>query len=154
MSAPPTLFQSLSNNDKVDFFVKCQRLLIESHPTSPFLFTKQNYDERKAFVLDFVHKYKGYCYADENVAVLFNLLQVNPTNNPARELKKHLYQPPAGDFNTISIDFVVFKQLGDCLRFITSHDNPQIQFVLYAKNNAVKLYDKQKILSNLPIIGI
>lgn len=149
MSVPTTLFRALSEEEKVDFFCRCQKLLVEFHPSSHFLFTKENYEERKFFVLDFLHKYKGYAYMDDNVCVLYNHVKVEDPNNPVKVVKDHIYREPAANYNAISIDFVVFKQLRDCLSFVSAHNSPQIEYVLFVKNNEVKLYNKERLLSAL-----
>jgi hypothetical protein len=149
MSQMPTLFQSLSLASRLEFFANCQRLLIEFHPTSEFLFTKENYAERKVFVLDFLHKYKGYCYYDDNICVLFNKVKVEDPRNPVKVVKDHIYKEPVEDFNAYSIDFVVFRKLSDCLNFCQAQYSPRIQYVCFVKNNEVKLYETSKLLAHL-----
>jgi hypothetical protein len=149
MSQQPILFQPLSRESKVEFFANCQRLLINFHPDSEFLFTTDNYAERKLFVLDFLHKYKGYCYSDDNICVLFNKVKVEDPRNPIKVIKDHIYKEPAEDFNAYSIDFVVFRKLSDCMNFCQAQYSPRIEYVLFVKNNEVKLYETSKLLAHL-----
>jgi hypothetical protein len=143
------LFHSLTNEQKIDFFVKCQTLLIAHHPTSEFLFTETNLKERKEFVYQFFHKYKGFFYQDENVCVLYNKIKVEDEGNPIKALKDHMYRPPVADYNAISIDFVVFRKLEDCFVFCKTHYEAQIAYILFVKNNNIKLYKTAHLLKSL-----
>lgn len=145
----PALFQSLSHKDKVDFFVGCQELLARHHPKSPFLFTKENMEERRFWVESFLNKYKGYAYADGNICVLFNKVRVDDARNPNKVLKDHFYAAPRADFNAVSIDFVVFRKLGDCFDFCKSQYSPQIEWIVFVKNNELKLYKTKDLLMHL-----
>jgi hypothetical protein len=145
----PILFQSLSFNDKVEFFVKCQELLVAHHPESEFIFTKENLESRRHWVDDFLTKYKGYAYADENICVLFNKVRVDDPKNPTKVLKDAMYQPPREDHNAVSIDFVVFKKLGDCMNFCKSNYSPHIEWIIFVKKNEIKLYKTKDLLVHL-----
>ena len=145
-----TRFQRLSNEEKIEFFVKCQELLTTHHPTSEFLFTKDNLESRKNFVLDFVNKYKGFVYYDENICILYNKVFVKDPNDPVKVIKDHIYQEPREmDYNAVSIDFVVFRQLTDCIGFCRAQYNPQIAYILFVRHNEIKLYESQKLLKSL-----
>jgi hypothetical protein len=145
----PVLFQSLSHKEKVEFFVHCQELLVKFHPKSHFVFTKENLAERTHWVESFLSKYKGYTYSDENICVLFNKVRVDDARNPNKVLKDHVYREPASDFNAVSIDFVVFRKLGDCLAFCKDQYSPQIEWIVFVKNNEIKLYKTKDLLVHL-----
>lgn len=151
----PSLFQSLSKEEKIEFFVKCQSLLVAHHPDSEFILTKENWRDRIGFARNFIERYKGYCYADDNICVLFNKVKIIDPKDPIKALKDHIYQEPAIDFNAYSIDFVVFKKLADCLGFCLAQYSPQIVYVLFVKNNEVKLYEAARLLDklNAPLVA-
>jgi hypothetical protein len=145
----------MSLEERVAFFVQCQQILITYHPDSVYLTDRKNLKERLSFARDFIQKYKGYCYADEKICVLFNKIRVDNPTDPVGALKLHLYQEPRTlDFNTYAIDFAVFRQLEDCLDFCKVHNSPQVKYVLFVHHNEVKLYDKAKLLSGVGALGI
>jgi len=150
------LFTLLTSPEKIDFFVNCQKLLLNNHPTSEFLLTKDNLEEKKYYALEFIKKYKGYCYNDENVCILYNKFKIIEPTNPKKELKDHIFKEPENDFNCVLIDFVVFRKMIDCLQFIKKEDESKIEYVLFVKNNEVKLYNKNKLLEKLnsPLINL
>lgn len=145
----PVLFHSLSHNEKVEFFIKCQELLLAEHPTSEFIFTKDNVEARKYWVNQFLEKYKGYVYYDDKICVLFNRVRVDDPKDPKGILKKIVYQPPHENFNAVSLDFVVFRKLGDCMEFCKSQYIPQIEWIVYVKKNELKLYKTKDLLIHL-----
>lgn len=145
-------FQKLTQEEKVEFFIRCQELLIKHHPHSEFLFTEENYENRKQYALDFIKKYKGFVYWDDDVCILFNKVRVNDVKNPIKVIRDHLYQEPRElDYNAISVDFVVFRQLQDCIGFCRAQYNPQILYVLFVRHNEVKLHETKKLLSFLNV---
>jgi hypothetical protein len=145
----PARFQELTKEQQVDFFIKCQELLVKYHPNSQFLFTKENLEERRHWVEGFLKKYKGYVYADDNICVLFNKVRVDDARNPQKTLKDYFYSEPAENFNAVSIDFVVFRKLGDCMEFCKSQYSPQIEWIVFVKNNELKLYKTKDLLVHL-----
>jgi hypothetical protein len=142
-------FQSLNKIEKIDFFIKCQDLLIKHHPKSEFLFTKDNFQERMSFVKNFYDKYQGFVYTDDKICVLFNQIRVEDEKNPIQAIKNFAYKAPAPNYNAYSIDFVVFRELVDCIDFCKIHYNPQIQYVLFVRSSEVKLYRTDKLLNKL-----
>jgi hypothetical protein len=143
------IFQNLTNEQKIDFFVKCQTLLIEHHPHSEFLFTETNLKDRKDFVYKFFHKYQGFYYQDDKVCILYNKIKVEDEKDPIKAIKDHMYRKPVADYNAISIDFVVFRKLEDCFAFCKTYYEPRIAYIVFVKNSAVKLYKTDKLLSSL-----
>jgi hypothetical protein len=89
------------------------------------------------------------------VCALYNHIVVTDPKEPERTLRAHLYQQPAADYNAVTIDFVVFKELKDCQRLIQAAYDPRIQYVLFVRHNQVKLYPivdfLQQILS-IPVV--
>lgn len=145
----PKAFQALITEEKINFFVKCQELLINHHPNSQFLLKKENLEEKKHFILEFIKKYKGFTYYDDNVCILFNKIFIKDERDPIGALKDHLYQEPQENYNTYSVDFVVFRYLTDCIEFCRSQYTEQIKYLLFVKNNEVKLYRTEKLLTRL-----
>lgn len=136
--------------EKIEFFARCQKLLLAHHPSSPFLLTQENYAARKSHALDFIRKYKGYVYADDRICILFNKIRIDDPRNPNQALKDNLFgEPRPLDYNAISVDFVVFKALEDCAEFCKSQHSPQIAYILFVRHGEVKLHAADKLLASL-----
>lgn len=148
-------FQKLNKQDKIDFFLKCQDLLIKNHPDSPFVFNRANFKGRLQYAGDIFHKYNGMCYTDENVAILFNYLLISDPKDPISALKQHQFKSPDPQYNAISIDFVVFKELKDCLKFCRLNYNFNVEYVVWVKDGKPKIHrtlDFMTRILNIPIV--
>ncbi len=145
----PILFQDLTKEDKVGFFVKCQEILKNHHPDSPFIFRASNFNERKTFFKDFYEKYKGFAYQTENVCILFNKIALKDPKNPIESVKNSKWHGPNEDYNAFMIDWVVFDLLESCLSFCKSQYNNKIRYIIFGRNNDIKVYETDKLLKKL-----
>lgn len=143
------LFQELSPETKVNFFVNCQELLVTHHPKSPFVFRKDNLIERKAHISELAGMYKGYCFFNDKVSLLYNLIELENPTKPALALQQFKFQPPSTKYNALSIDFVVFRQLRDCFDWCRQAYEPRIQYVLFVKNGKIQVSTPKALLSKL-----
>ena len=71
------LFNSLSIDKQIEFFVNCQKLLIKYHPNSSFVIRANNLQKSIDSFINQVNHYKGYFYMDENICVLFNYIFID-----------------------------------------------------------------------------
>jgi len=142
-------FSKLHKQDKIDFFIKCQKLLIDYHPNSPFIFNENNINERMTYAGDIFNKYKGMAYTDENVCALFNYIRLDDPNDPIKALKEHIFKEGAPNYNAISIDFVVFKELKDCLNFCKTNYNGNIEYVIFVKDGKPKVHKTIEFISRI-----
>lgn len=148
-------FIQMDSKEKVEFFIQCQKLLVEFHPNSPFVCRKNNLAERLIHIKKFLSDYKGFAYQDDNVAVLYNKIIVSNPKDADSALKHYMYQPPDPEYNAMTIDFVAFKALESCMSFVRANSDPKIQYVLFVRHNQVKVYPTVKLLSNvlnLPVV--
>ena len=142
-------FNKLHTKDRIDFFIKCQDLLIKYHPDSPFIITKDNLKERLTYSNDIFNKYSGMCYSDANVAALFNYVKLNDPNDPIKALKEHQFKEPTVDYNCVSIDFVVFRHLHDCLGFCKTNYNSNIEYIIFSKDGKPKVHKTMDIMTKV-----
>jgi hypothetical protein len=133
-------FDSLSMQEKIDFFVKCQQLLLTHHPNSPFLFRQDNAQRRLAFVKPMCEGYKGFCYSNDNVCIIFNKIWVPHPEQIAQSIVSSQYQPPAQPYNTALIDFVVFRELKDCWDLVSQQFDANLQYIAFVRHNQVRIY--------------
>lgn len=147
-------FKTLSTQEKINFFIHCQEILITYHPKSPFIFNRNNYKERLSYVSDMFNKYNGHAYQDEHICVLFNYIHIKDPDNPIESLIEHSYQEPKINYNAISIDWACFRSYKDCLNFIKLTYNSNIEYILWVKDNKPKIHKTIDYISKLLKIPI
>lgn len=145
----PILFQSLRAEEKVNFFVRCQEILKNHHPESPFAFTTINFNDRKNYFKGFYEKYQGFAYTDENVCILFNKIILKDARNPIEAVKENQWKGPKENYNAFMIDFATFSSVEQCLPFIKANYVPQIKYALYARHQDIKIYPVEKLILSL-----
>ncbi len=147
----PQLFNELNVEQKVDFFIKCQKLLIKHHANSTFVIRANNLEKSVNTFASHIQDYKGYFFCNDNICVLFNYIRVDDSGplDKFQTLRENAYQKPAENYNGISIDFVVFKELQNSLEFIRSQNSSQIKYVLFVKSGHVKLHLKDDLLKKV-----
>lgn len=143
------LFTSLTREQKIDFFLNCQELLVAHHPESPFIFKEDNIEERLHFFKDFAQKYKGFVYSSENLCILYNKIDLKDSRNPIEAVRSNMYKEPIENYNCYSIDWVVFRALEDVYEFVQKEYVPQIRYILWVKRGDVSVYETDKLLGEL-----
>lgn len=149
MLIPTKHFNNATKEEKLEFFLKCQSLLVEHHPDSPFVFREDNVDDRMKDSRAFLFNYKGLIYMDDNICVLFNKIKRDEGMSAVEVLNKYKFQPPDPDFNAVSIDFVVFRNLKDCAEWTKNQYDPRIKYVIYVKNGTPQFYQTEKLISRI-----
>jgi hypothetical protein len=142
-------FQATSSQEKLEFFVHTQRLLTTHHPESPFIFREDNVMERMEYVKNLSSRYQGFCYANDQVAILFNKIMVADIQDPVAALQNHKFKPAADPYNAVSIDFVVFRDIKDCLDFCQTQYDPFIKHVVYVKNGRPQIFETARLVSRI-----
>lgn len=145
----PNLFYPIPKEEKVEFFVKCQELLIKHHSTSNFVVKESNLEEAADIFMDKIDKYKGYYYFDENVCILWNHVFISDPNDANGSLIENAYKTPHPNYNAASMDFVVCRRVTDILRFAKENDSAQVKYLLSIKNGRTKLLKKEDLLKNI-----
>ena len=135
-----TSFTDMSGRDRVEFFVQCQKLLVEFHPNSPFILREDNAYARIAQMKSILTQYKGVCYMNENLCMIYNKIVVSRADEPVEAIRAHMYKAPDPNYNAVIIDFVVFRHLQDCKDFVIQNYDPRIQYIVFVKNNKAKIY--------------
>ena len=139
-------FNNLQKEQKVDFFVKCQELLIRHHPDSSFMVRESNLDTILETFFDQINKYKGYYYYNDDVCILWNHIYVSDPQDLKKVFKDNAYQPPHPEYNGVSIDFVVFRKMADCISFIKDNDEPRIKHVLFIREGKPRIHKKEDLV--------
>lgn len=145
----PTLFQSLNQKEKIDFFVQCQALMLRHHPNSSFIIKENKLKQSLEVFHDNIQRYQGYVYSDENICVLWNKIIVSDATNVNRVVTENAYLPPNPNFNAVSIDFAVFRKIEDCFLFIKNNQEEQMKHVLFIREGKPKIYPLEQILKTI-----
>lgn len=145
----PKLFKNLLSEEKVDFFINCQKLLINHHSDSEFVVRENKLNEAVDIFINQINKYKGYYYNDENVCLLWNHIYVSDPNDCEGELIKNAYQEPNTNYNAVSMDFVVCRKSSDIFDFIKNYDEDRIKYLLSVKYNRAKILKKEDLVKNI-----
>jgi hypothetical protein len=137
------LFTQLSKDEKINFFLKIQELLIKHHPKSGFIIRENNVNTFVDSLINWYFNYKGYCVNEDNFCLLFNKILIEKTE--FSQLKNVLFNPPNKNANCLFIDFVVSKKIKSCLEFFKSQVTINLKWVIYIRNNKINQYDVQKL---------
>lgn len=144
-----TLFQSLSQKDKIEFFVNCQALMLKHHPASNFIVKESRLAKTLEIFQDNIQRYKGFVYSDDNICVLWNKIIVTDALNVNRVVTENAYLPPNPNFNAVSIDFAVFRKIEDCFAFIKNNHEEKMKHVLFIREGKPKIYPIEQILKTI-----
>lgn len=145
----------MSVQEKVEFFVHCQKLLVEFHPDSSFICRESNTQDRLNQIKTWAEKYKGICYWNDQVCVLYNRIVVSDPAQPERAIQHAMYQAPDDNYNAVVIDFAAFRDIKDCVGFVRENYDPKIGHVLFARHGKIKIYPVVNIVSqifNMPVV--
>lgn len=145
----PKLFNNLTNEQKVDFFVDCQKLLIKYHSNSDFVIRESKLNEAIDVFINQINKYKGHYYNDDNVCILWNHVYISDPNDSQGELIKNAYQEPNPNYNAVSMDFVVCRKSSDIINFINNYNEDRIQYLLSIKYGRAKILKKEDLIKNI-----
>jgi hypothetical protein len=143
------LFNSLSIEEKVDFFVNCQKLLIKYYPDSQFLIRENNLQEAIETFYNQIKRYKGYFYCDDYVFVLWNHIFIEDPKDINNELIKNAYKEPNPNYNAVSLDFVACRKWEDTLKFIKETNEDKIKYLLLVKNGNPRIYNKEELINKI-----
>jgi len=123
--------------------------MLKHHPNSPFIIRERTLDKALEAFQDNILRYQGYCYADENICVLWNKIIISDPLNVNRAITENAYQPPNPNFNAASIDFAVFRKIDDCFAFIKQNNESQMKHILFIREGKPKIYPIETILKTI-----
>ena len=142
-------FQSLTTIQKIDFFVKCQELMLKYHPNSPFVVREDSLKQSLDAFANNINRYKGFVHSDENICLLWNYVHISDEHDENRALVENGYKAPHPEYNAVSMDFVVCRKVRDYYEFIKQYDEPRIQYILSVKYQKAKIINKSKLISGI-----
>ena len=135
-----TRFDELDKEGKIQFFQKCQDLLLVNQPSSPWIL-RSGGDQRNYFV-DLFIRYKGIAYQTEKVVILFNKLRYEDKDDILQNHVTRMFESPAQDPNTYSIDFITAKLTPEILLEADDYfRDPGIKWVCFLRGQKLSVFN-------------
>jgi len=146
---PVRLFNEMSEEEKMDFFQKCQNMLIKNQPNSPWVLRVD--DERnRGYFLDIFLRYQGMVYESENIILLFNKHYFVNKEEVVVKSRERLFSEPDENANTYSIDFVTSKLTQEVLQEIEPHfKDTGIKWIHFLRGQKVSVFDIEPFKNSL-----
>jgi len=104
------LFNDLDREERLDFFQRCQDMLVKHNPNSPYIM-RYGSPVTKSYFFDVFLRYQGILYETDKIIVMFNKHRCSGREEIIEKYRENLFLPPHPEPNTYSIDFVSSSQL-------------------------------------------
>ena len=138
-----------SYQEKIYFFVKCQAILLEYHPKSSYIATKDNIKIILNAFISQIDKYKGRWYYNDHACILWKHIMISDPSDPHAALIENAYKEEPAAWNGVAIDFAAFRRISDCRDFIAANDKPSIEHVLFIRDGRPRIYKKEYLIKKL-----
>ena len=139
----PTLrkFPDMSKDDRLDFFQRCQNLLVKTQPNSPWIM-KYRQEHDKTFFLDVFLKYQGFVYESNNIILLYNTFSYNSKEEAQESYALNLFAPPDENPNTYTIDFIASEIDADKVSELKPYfEDSNIKYITFLRGNRPAAFD-------------
>jgi hypothetical protein len=103
------IFTDMGKEEKLQFFQRCQDLLLETTPDSPYVLRQGDLDRNRSYFLDIFLRYQGLVYESDGIILLFNKLQYENKDQIYEHYRQRLFHPPDKNPNTYTVDFIASK---------------------------------------------
>ena len=138
---------TLTKEEKVEFFQQCQDLLIKNQPDSEFILSENS--KNKDYFLDIFTKYKGFAYFSEKIAILFNKHRINSLPEAQEAYEEKVFNPPAPDANTYTIDFITAKMSKEIIKELTPIFCEDLKYICWLRGGKVSFFSFKKLKASL-----
>ena len=129
---------NLTREEKLDFFQQCQDLLVENQPDSEFILKEGS--KNQDYFLDIFLKYKGFAYTSEKIAILFNKHKMRGMVEAQETYQDKVFEPPAPDANTYTIDFITTKMSKEILEELKPIFHEDLTFICFLRAGKVSFF--------------
>lgn len=144
-----TLWTEMSRDEKLDFFQRCQDLLVKNQPDSPYIL-KSRRNVNKKYFMDILLRYKGMAYQSERMAMLFNKHNYPTKEEIYDKYKESLYLSPHPNPNSYSIDFVASVMSKELLEEIRPFFPIEgIEHVFFLRGHKLSVFNAKVFLDGL-----
>ena len=135
-------FQDMTHSDKLDFFQRCQDLLIRTEPNSPYII-REGSERGKSFIIDAFLKYKGYVYEAEEVIIMFNKHFYEERGQAVEEYGQKLFNLPENPANTYSIDFIAARLNEHRLKEMEPYFNEDMKYIVFLRSQRPTIFEAE-----------
>lgn len=144
------LFDEMPVQDRVDFFQKCQEMMVKSYGGNHFLLHSKNKNEILSFYKKLVLNYKGYCYSSDKICILFNVINSSPSNE---EITNSSWRgPPIKDGDIYFVDYVVGSINQDTYQELKGVMNfPGVNKISFLRNGHLSVFELDKFEKTLTL---
>jgi hypothetical protein len=135
------LFSEMSMDEKLDFFQRCQDLLVKNQPKSPYIL-KSRRSANKKYFMDILLRYKGIAYQSERMAMLFNKHHYSTKEEIHEQYEVSLFPSPHPNPNSYSVDFItstVSKELLEEVRPFFPTEG--IEYIFFLRGQKISVFD-------------
>lgn len=140
------LFKELNIQEKIDFFVKCQYLLLENYPQSRFIVTHEKLEEKLNFFKKLIDTYSGAFLVTDSMCLLYNRISIDNPNDVIEEYKRAKNSTYIPNGNCVLISFLVAKPTPDNLQsFIKPFE--EVDYVMFLRGEKTSIIPKDLFLS-------
>lgn len=144
------LFNEMPIEDRVNFFQKCQDIILRDHVNNEFLLHSNNKNEMLSFYKKLVLEYKGYCYSSDKICILFNITKSSPSNEEISGSSwKH---SPMKDGDIYFVDYVVgsinagtYQELKGVMNF------PGVEKIGFLRGGRISIFELGKFEKTLTL---
>ena len=142
-------FGAMNNTEKLDFFQKCQELLVKNQPNSPYILRSRR-PANKSYFLDIMLKYKGFAFRTESMAMLFNKHYYSSKKEIHENYRDNLYLPPSSEPNCYCVDFIT----SDLNKKIIKEIEPifpvgNIQYICFLRAQKLSVFDWERFRTSV-----
>jgi len=135
-------FQDMTHSNKLDFFQRCQELLLRTEPSSPYVI-REGSERGKSFIIDAFLKYKGYIYEAEEVIIMFNKHFYEEKEQAVNEYGEKLFAAPENPANTYSIDFIAASLNEQRLKEMEPYFNEGMRYVVFLRGQRPAIFEAE-----------
>jgi len=130
-----TRFVDMDRGERLNFFQKCQDLMIAIEPDSPWVMRKGQTPKmrHKSFFIDAVLRYQGFVYEAGGIIIMFNKHFYENKEEPIEKYTNNLYAPPHPTPNTYAIDFIIAKMDANKLRELQPYFKDDMKYITYLR---------------------
>jgi len=141
------VYQSLSKDEKIKIFKKCQELLLKYYPKSEFVVRRSFLSGKRHKTLETLVKlyrdFNGNVIIRDDTLIFFKILNIK---DGLKDIYAK-YDKPSDDVgNTILVTFAVFlSKMTDIKALIQEELEGQIEKIAFSRNGKFRIYSLDKL---------
>jgi len=144
------IFTDLDKEERIEFFQRCQDLLLETAPESPYILRQGDVARNKSYFLDIFLKYQGLIYESDGIILLFNKLQYEDKDHIYEQYRDRLFHSPDKEPNTYSVDFIAAKLDPKILSEMEPYFKDEgMKWVCFLRGQQLSVFDAESLKNSV-----